>query len=134
MKLFPLRAAKTLTLLFALLLISNWMISTYMEVKAAPETFRDPDSVPSVEAIVVPGASVYRSGKLSLVLLRRMDAALTLAHGRRDVKLVLSGYAVPNGYNETRAMREYAISKGFPTKNVLLDEEGRSTFLTLLDC
>ena len=134
MKRFLFRTGKNLAIFLALLLISNWIISTYMEVKAAPETFREPNAVPSVEAIVVPGASVHRSGKLSPVLVQRMDAALELAHGRPEIKLVLSGYAVPNGYSETRAMRDYAVTKGFSAKNVVLDEDGRSTFLTLLDC
>ena len=111
MKIFLLRAARNLALLLALMLVSNWIISTYMEVKAGPETFDDALKVPPVEAIVVPGASVHRSGKLSPVLLQRMDAALALTQGRPDMKLVLSGYAVPKGYSETKAMRDYAVSR-----------------------
>ena len=120
--------------LLVLLLGAGWAISVYMEVKARPETFTNPAEVPRVDAVVVPGASVYRSGRLSPVLRQRMEAALNLASRRPGVKLVLSGHEVPQGYSETRAMKEYAVKRGFPPKLILLDEEGRSTFLTLLNC
>lgn len=128
-----LKTAGNLAFLAMAFLISGWLISAYMEVKAAPETFRQPDSIPSVDAIVVPGASVYRSGKLSPVLLRRMDAALSLGHDRPGIKLVLSGHAVPKGYSETKAMRDYAVARGFPARDILSDDQGHSTFLTLLN-
>jgi len=68
------------------------------------------------------------------VLERRMETALTLAFERPGLKLVLSGTNVPDGYSETKAMRDYAIDRGFPAKDVLIDDGGRSTFLTLLNC
>ena len=125
---------KNLVFFVALFFAAGWMISKYMEVKAAPETFTDPATVPQVDAVVVPGASVYRSGKLSPVLRQRMEAALALAARRPGIKMVLSGHTVPQGYSETKAMRDYAVKRGFPVKNVILYEEGRSTFLTLLNC
>ena len=124
---------KNLIALIVVLFAAGWLISNYMEVKAASETFTDPAKVPRVDAVIVPGASVYRSGRLSPVLMQRMDLALDLAAHRPGIKLVLSGHTVPKGYSETKAMRDYAIKHGFPAKNVLLDEEGRSTFLTLLN-
>ena len=126
--------ALNLVFLIGTVWISAWMISTYMEVKAKPETFFSPDSIPEADAVVVPGASVFRSGQLSPVLLQRMDAALKLAKQRPGIRLVVSGHDVPQGYSETRAMREYALSHGFPGKQLLSDDQGRSTFLTLLNC
>jgi SanA protein len=123
-----------LLLLVAIFLIGGWFISTYMEVKARPETFDNAADVPEVDAVIVPGASVYRSGRLSRVLERRMETALDLAFGRPGVKLVLSGTTVPQGYSETKAMRDYAVDRGFPAGDVLIDDAGRSTFLTLLNC
>lgn len=134
MKILLLKIAKNLAFLSFVILIAGWLVSTYMEIKAAPETFRSPDAIPAVDAIVVPGASVHRSGKLSPVLLQRMDAALAMARLHPGIKLVLSGYAVPKGYDETKAMWDYAIAKGFPAQDALIDAHGRSTFLTLLHC
>lgn len=126
--------AKNLAFLLGAFLVAGWFISTYMEVKARPETFDDPALVPEIDAVIVPGASVYRSGKLSPVLERRMETALSLAFDRPGVKLVLSGTTVPQGYSETKAMRDYAVGRGFPAQDVRIDDEGKSTFLTLLNC
>ena len=113
--------------------VAGWLISSYMEVRARPEIFDDAGLVPDVDAVIVPGASVYRSGQLSPVLERRMETALGLAFDRPGLKLVVSGTNVPDGYSETRAMRDYAIARGLDPANVLIDDGGRSTFLTLLN-
>ncbi|HLU69246.1 MAG TPA: YdcF family protein [Fibrobacteria bacterium] len=126
--------AKNLAFLVVLFLVGGWLISAYMEVKASTEIFDGPEDVPPVDAVIVPGASVYRSGQLSPVLERRMETALALAFERPGVRLLLSGTNVPQGYSETRAMREYAIDRGFPAEKILVDDAGRSTFLTLLNC
>jgi vancomycin permeability regulator SanA len=126
--------AKNLIFLLALTLVAAWLIGTYMEVKARSETFRDPGAIPAIDAVIVPGASVYRSGKLSPVLAQRMEAAMTLAMSRPGVKLVVSGHTVPQGYSETKAMREFAVIRGFPAEDLLVDAHGRSTFITLLHC
>lgn len=126
--------AYNLLFLVLVLWVGGWFISTYMEVKARSEIFDAPDEIPEVDAVIVPGASVFRSGKLSPVLHQRMEKALDLAFGRPGIKLVLSGTNVPQGYSETKAMRDYAVSRGFPARDVLIDDAGRSTFLTLLNC
>jgi SanA protein len=126
--------AKNLAFLVAAFLVAGWFISAYMEVKARPEMFDDAADVPEIDAVIVPGASVYRSGRLSPVLERRMETALGLAFGRPGVKLVVSGTTVPLGYSETKAMRDFALGRGFPAEDVIVDDEGRSTFLTLLNC
>ncbi len=126
--------AYNLLFLLVVLWVGGWFISTYMEVKARPEIFDAAENVPDVDAVIVPGASVFRSGKLSPVLHQRMEKALDLAFGRPGIKLVLSGTTVPQGYSETKAMRDFAVTRGFPAKDVLIDDAGRSTFLTLLNC
>lgn len=124
---------KNLAFLVALFLVGGWLISAYMEVKASSEIFDVPEDIPEVDAVIVPGASVYRSGQLSPVLERRMETALALVFARPGVKLLLSGTNVPQGYSETKAMHDYAVERGFPEEDVLIDDEGRSTFLTLLN-
>jgi SanA protein len=118
---------------FALILVlCAWVINAYVVVKAKPRMFADPAAAPQVEAVIVPGASVYRSGKLSPVLRQRMDGALKYL-GLRKAKLVLSGHAIPGGYNETVAMLDFARRNAIPAEDILVDERGRSTYVTLLN-
>ncbi len=120
--------------IFALLLvIGAWIINAYVVVKAKARMFTDPAAIPAADAVIVPGASVYRSGKLSPVLQQRMDGALKYLALHKGTKLVLSGHAIPGGYNETTAMLECARRGEIPMENILVDEKGRSTYVTLLN-
>lgn len=126
---------RRILLLTLALVMAGWVINQYVVVKTRSSIYRADGPVPPVEAIIVPGASVYRSGKLSPILRQRMETALAhLARQPAATRLVLSGFAIPGGYNETVAMAEYARKQGVPPERILTDEKGRSTYVTLLNC
>ena len=122
---------------FAVLLLvaamAGWIINQYMVVKTRSRIYPTAGEVPQVDAVIVPGASVYRSGKLSPVLRQRMEAAMAFLAQRPGLKLVLSGHAIPNGYNETLAMVEFARRNAIPAEDIVVDDKGRSTYVTLLN-
>ena len=124
---------KTLGAFALILVLCAWIINAYIVVKGTARTFLNPESVPVVEAVIVPGASVYRSGKLSPVLRQRMEGAVKYLALHPGAKLVLSGHAIPRGYNETVAMAEYARDHAVGDSAILIDERGRSTYVTLLN-
>jgi SanA protein len=124
---------KTAGVFAFILILCAWVINAYVVVKAKSRMFTDPAAVPLVDAVIVPGASVYRSGKLSPVLRQRMEGALKYLGLRKGAKLVLSGHAIPGGYNETVAMLDYARRNDIPLADILVDEKGRSTYVTLLN-
>lgn len=124
---------KTGGVLALLLILSAWVINAYVVVKARSRMYADPAAVPAAEAVIVPGASVYRSGRLSPVLRQRMDGALNYLRLHKGAKLVLSGHAIPGGYNETVAMLDFARHNAVPLADILVDEKGRSTYVTLLN-
>lgn len=124
---------KTFGFLALMLLVSAWIINAYIVVKTKAHIFTDCALAPAVEAVIVPGASVYRSGKLSPVLRQRMEGALQYMDVRPGSKLFLSGYSIPHGYNETVAMVDFARRRSVPKETILIDEKGRSTYVTLLN-
>lgn len=126
---------KTGGILALLFLVCAWVINAYVVVKARPRMYTDAAAIPVAEAVIVPGASVYRSGKLSPVLRQRMDGALKylMLHKGEGAKLVVSGTAIPGGYNETVAMLDFARRNHVPLEDILVDEKGRSTYVTLLN-
>src|SRR4051794_33054611 len=125
---------KSLGFFALILVVAGWIINAYIVVKTRDRIFPDASNIPAVEAVIVPGASVYRSGKLSPVLRQRMEAAVRFLEAHKGVKLVLSGHAIPHGYNETVAMEEYARKNAILPEDILVDEKGRSTYVTLLNC
>lgn len=124
---------KTGGVLALIFIVCAWVINAYVVVKARPRMYSDPAAIPAAEAVIVPGASVYRSGKLSPVLRQRMDGALKYLLLHKGAKLVLSGTAIPGGYNETVAMLDFARRNAVPLEDILVDEKGRSTYVTLLN-
>jgi SanA protein len=130
----PMKTLKSLGFLCLLGVVSIWIINAYIQVVAKRLTIPDLDQLPDVEAVVVPGASVYRSGKLSPILQQRMNAALRVLAAKPSAKLLVSGHAIKGGYSETRAMIDYARRNGIEDARILQDDGGRSTYVTMLHC
>ena len=116
------------------LVIAAWVTNAYMVVITKAHIYADPQAIPAVEAVIVPGASVFRSGKLSPVLRQRMAGAVRYMDLHKGSKLILSGHAIPKGYNETMPMLDFARRHGIPNEDIIVDEKGRSTYVTLLNC
>jgi SanA protein len=125
---------QNLVFFILVILVGAWIINEYILVKTENKMVYANMVLPAVQAIVVPGASVYRSGKLSPALAQRMQAGVLCKQKNPRVPLLLSGHSVPNGYSETQAMVEYAKSQGIPQSEIIEDGHGRSTYVTLLNC
>lgn len=128
------KTLKSLGFLVLIGIISIWVINAYIEVVAKGLTISKLEQIPDIEAVVVPGASVYRSGKLSPILQQRMNAALRVLATKPTAKLLVSGHAIKGGYSETLAMIEYARRHGIEDARILQDDGGRSTYVTMLHC
>lgn len=88
------------------------------------------EEVSYAEAIIVPGASVLRSGAPSDILADRLLTAQELYEaGKADVVL-LSG-SQEDDYNETARMKEFLVSRGISEEGLLIDENGLDTFATM---
>jgi SanA protein len=84
--------------------------------------------VPSAPAALVFGAGYWPSGRLSDALADRMDTAIDLYHAGKVNKLLLSGDNRVSDYNEPAAMAEYALARGVPRQDLILDYAGRRTY------
>jgi len=88
----------------------------------------DLESVPSKRVGIVFGAGVWPSGRLSDVLADRMERAVELYHLGKVEKLLLTGDNRFINYNEPAHMRDYAVARGVPSEDVVLDYAGRRTY------
>ncbi len=94
---------------------------------------RPVESISCPEFLLVPGASVLRNGKPSPVLRQRVEMALFAARRWPNARIVLSGSAVPGGYDEPLAMRRYFVEHGIDSARMRLDREGVSTRSSVLN-
>lgn len=94
--------------------------------KEIGKTFTDGSSV----CAVVLGAKVHEGGRLSDMLRDRMDTAIALYQNGDVSTLLLSGDG-SGEWSEVKYMKLYAIEKGVPEEDILVDPEGYSTYATM---
>jgi SanA protein len=83
---------------------------------------------PPSPAAIVFGAGYWPSGRLSDALADRMETAIELYRAGRVNKLLLTGDNRFVEYNEPAVMAEYALARGVPREDLVLDYAGRRTY------
>ena len=100
-----------------------------VELFAVPRTFTV-DNVPAERAAIVFGAGLLRDGSAGPVLSDRVNTAVQLYQQGKVDKLLMSGDNRFVEYNEPEAMRQYALERGVPNEDIVLDYAGRRTYDT----
>ncbi|WKZ40974.1 MAG: ElyC/SanA/YdcF family protein [Anaerolineales bacterium] len=100
-----------------------------MMMSAAPRTFNAQD-VPQARVAIVFGAGLYRDGSAGPVLSDRVETAVQLYEQGKVEKLLMSGDNRFIEYNEPEAARQYALQRGVPDEDIVLDYAGRRTYDT----
>lgn len=111
------------------------VLTLYVVAQVAVDAMRThiiaaPDA-PYVDAIIVPGASVLRSGKPSDVLADRLLTAIDLYRAGNAPKILVSGDHGTEGYDEVNVMRVYLLDAGIPAEDIFLDHAGFDTYDTM---
>ncbi len=100
-----------------------------MLYKAAP--FYQLKGSPSAQVIIILGAKVYANGKMSPMMLDRVETALYLySQGKADTILV-SGDHGQVGYDEVNTIKDYLLENGVPGEHIFLDHAGFDTYDSL---
>ena len=120
------RFALVLSLLVTVgLLLPKFVVMIF----AAPRTFSVED-VPQNRVAIVFGAGLLRDGSAGPVLSDRVETAVRLYRAGKVNKLLMSGDNRFIEYNEPEAMRQYALDRGVPDEDIVLDYAGRRTYDT----
>lgn len=89
-----------------------------------------PEAVPSQPTAIVFGAAVYANGRLSPVLVDRVDTAVNLYHSGQIGQIIVSGDNRTEHYDEPGAMMAYAIKQGVDRDDIIADRAGHRTYDT----
>ena len=123
---------KYLVILTLFLSITTAGINLY--ILRSTEDSRHPlsyyDEGASVDAIIVLGAAMYRSGP-SLMLRDRLDAAIALYEAGVSERILVSGDHGRNDYNEVDGMRTYLLEAGIPDEQIFMDHAGFDTYSSM---
>ncbi|MBQ6495077.1 MAG: YdcF family protein [Bacilli bacterium] len=85
------------------------------------------NNIPNVDCILVLGAGL-RNNNPSPMLKDRLDKSIELYDKKISNKLLMSGDHTKKNYDEVNIMKEYAIDKGVPSKDIFMDHAGISTY------
>jgi SanA protein len=109
--------------------IGLFMPRLIMGLYAIPKIF-SVDDVPPTRVAIVFGAGLLRDGSAGPVLSDRMQTAVTLYQAGKVEKILVSGDNRFIEYNEPEAGRQYALERGVPNEDIVLDYAGRRTYDT----
>lgn len=84
-----------------------------------------------VDCILVLGAGLRPDGTPSLVLTDRLNRGIELYKAGVSDRLLMSGDHGRTGYNEVKAMKQYAMDAGVPENDIFMDHAGFSTYESL---
>lgn len=118
-------AGLAMVLLVAMLL---WTLRAWVGYRTRDRIYASVAETPARPAAIVFGAGYWPSGRLSDALADRMDTAIELYRAGRVNKLLLTGDNRFENYNEPGRMSEYALSRGVPREDLVLDYAGRRTY------
>lgn len=123
------RRLRRLALVLTVMVVASPVLARlYIHCAAWGRVHNKLRQVPHARVALVLGAKVRPNGSLSVLLADRVDSAIALYKAGVVDKLLMSGDNRFSHYNEPRRMRDYAIKRGVPAKDVAMDFAGRRTY------
>lgn len=83
---------------------------------------------------IVCGYPAQNNGQPSKIMQSRVEKSVELYKNGTVKKLIMSGGAVKNEYEEAKVMADYAISLGVLPKDIIVESQSRSTYHNLMYC
>jgi SanA protein len=118
-----------IVIVLALFFGVNFLIQTHFKIQSySALVFSDISKVPESSVALVFGAGVKPNGKLSDALTDRVLTAVDLYKADKVRKLLMSGDNGSKTYDEVTAMKNFAIEKGVPEGDIVLDYAGFDTY------
>lgn len=121
-------ALTVLIVLGGALIASPLTLRAWADWRYKNRVYRHIADVPPRRVALVFGAGVWPGGTLSHILADRVDTAVDLYHAGKVQKLLMSGDNRFINYNEPQHMKEYALARGVPEEDIVLDYAGRRTY------
>ncbi|NBX18982.1 MAG: YdcF family protein [Proteobacteria bacterium] len=129
---YKIAAAAVSVMAIVTILVTNTIIVAKIPIFNQPEIppVQSASTDETQRTIIVLGAGVRRK-ELSGMLRCRMLKAITMFNSQSQTRILLSGDGTDPHYNETAAMRGFAIQNGINSDAILTDPLGFSTYDSL---
>lgn len=125
-RVFVRKIAKTALLIFVVLLLAAGVLA------ARIYSFRNTNSDAKADAAVVLGAAVW-TANVSPVFRERINHGIDLYRNGKVKKLIFTGgQGNPGEPTESSAARQYALQRGIPADDILIEEKSHTTYENIL--
>lgn len=134
-KFVKIKFLKVILSIFAIVTVAAaalFIVAQIIVLKSAEGKFFSVNNVPFETVVIVPGASVLRSGQPSDMLADRLLTALDLYKSGKVKRFLLSGDHGQTNYNEVEIMRDFLLERGVLEEVIYLDHAGFDTFDTMI--
>jgi len=119
---------RTTALFFVFGLLIFVLINLKVFIEAKSYMYADVDSIPGSYTALVLGASVYSSGRPSIILADRLDKAIELYEHNKIKRFLVSGDHSTATYDEVNNMKYYLLQRGIPDSVIFTDYAGFDTY------
>ena len=107
-------------------------VNLHMSAYSSGFIIRQTKDLPRTAAVIVPGAAVWRGGRLSHILEDRVLTALDLYRKGKVKKILASGDNGTRWYDEVNAMKKFFLTRGVSPRDIFLDHAGFDTYSTVI--
>ena len=121
------RAVALIAGFFLATVVALWSLARAVAAAEQGRIFA-PAAAPARDVALVFGAGVFPDGALSAPLADRVQVAVELYNRGKVRKLLMSGDNSRRTYDESTAMKEYAVRLGVQPQDVVLDYAGFHTY------
>jgi SanA protein len=127
------RKLKRATALFFVIFLAIYIfINLIIFIQAKDYLYSNADLIPGSYTALVPGASVYSSGRPSAILADRLDKAIELFEHNKIKRFLLSGDHAKPHYDEVNNMKAYLVEHGIPDSIIFTDHAGFDTYNSMV--
>ncbi len=84
--------------------------------------------LPPAQAVLVPGAAVWRGGRMSDVFFDRASVALAVYRAGKAKKILASGDHSRGDYDEVNVAKNFFLANGVPAEDIFTDYAGLDTY------
>jgi SanA protein len=107
------------------------LLNALVLVSAKPSIVASQSELSKAKVVIILGAGVYSSGKLTPILKDRVDTAISIYRNGLVEKILVSGDNGSITYNEVVPVWEYLLAAGIPEADIFLDHAGFDTYDTM---
>ncbi|HUX80867.1 MAG TPA: ElyC/SanA/YdcF family protein [Candidatus Paceibacterota bacterium] len=116
---------------FSVLVAGILFTNVLFYVASKPYIYSTPDTAPSAEVALIPGAALTAHQTPAPIFIDRVNTAIALYKAGQVSKILVSGDNGTLSHNEVNPVKRYLLSQGIPEQDIFLDHAGFNTYSSM---